>query len=391
MGNIWTLVTGLNDLAMVLWMQGQLHQARALFEEALAEACRQGARSLGYIARMEAGLANILYEQNELEDASRLLADAMVHIRLWPNPNHLAYAYALQSRLLLAQGDLQGARASIAEADSVRRSSALTRFNRRLVETNLIQVWLALQVTGGNLDSNDQIIDQAKELVIEWEGELTKPIENTAMRMDDSAEMAALGLARVFQAAGQFKEALSLVERAAQSARVVGHRGGLISSLLLNAIARKQTTADPGGQPPPALAALEEALSLAEPGGYVRIFLDEGKPVQMLIAQWLALARTGPLRTYAIRLLSHFNLEPDATITVQERGPQAGNLVEPLSRRELEVLHLLALGRTNQEIASQFVIALGTVKAQTANIYRKLDVTNRTEAVARARQIGILP
>ena len=68
-----------------------------------------------------------------------------------------------------------------------------------------------------------------------------------------------------------------------------------------------------------------------------------------------------------------------------------GNLVEPLSRRELEVLHLIALGKTNQEIAEQLIVSRGTVKAHTANIYRKLDVANRTEAVARARQLGMLP
>jgi LuxR family maltose regulon positive regulatory protein len=75
---------------------------------------------------------------------------------------------------------------------------------------------------------------------------------------------------------------------------------------------------------------------------------------------------------------------------VQEKTSSVGNLVEPLSQRELEVLHLMALGRTNQEIAQQLIVARGTVKAHTANIYRKLDVANRTEAVARARQLGIL-
>jgi len=75
----------------------------------------------------------------------------------------------------------------------------------------------------------------------------------------------------------------------------------------------------------------------------------------------------------------------------QEIASPAGNLVEPLSQRELEVLHLMALGRTNQEIAQQLIVAPGTIKAHTASIYRKLDVANRTEAVARARDLGILP
>jgi LuxR family maltose regulon positive regulatory protein len=90
-------------------------------------------------------------------------------------------------------------------------------------------------------------------------------------------------------------------------------------------------------------------------------------------------------------LLSQFGAEQPVIPAAQEKGSPTGNLIEPLSQRELEVLHLIAIGRTNQEIARQLIVAPGTVKAHTASIYRKLDVANRTEAVARARQLGILP
>jgi LuxR family maltose regulon positive regulatory protein len=140
-----------------------------------------------------------------------------------------------------------------------------------------------------------------------------------------------------------------------------------------------------------ALLALTKCLTLAEPEGYLRIFLDEGRPMQMLLARWLAHAGSGSLRDYAIRLLSHFEAEPHVVTAAQEKASPTGDLVEPLSQRELEVLHLMALGRTNQEIARQLIVAPGTVKAHTASIYRKLDVANRTEAVARARQHGLLP
>lgn len=416
-GNIWTLVTGLNDLGLVLQAQGKLRQARALFEEGLAEASHQGARSLGFIARLEAGLGSVLYEQNELEAASRLLTDAIIHTRLWPNPNHLAYAYALHSRLLLARGDLRGARASMAEADLVRRSAVLTRLNRRRVETDLIRVWLAVQAAGRSLDPGDQLNEQAEALVKEWQAELAKPVDNTPMPMDEVAVMTAISLARVFITNGQVEAALSLLDRAAQSARAAEHRGGLISSLLLSAIARKSTAANSTGA-----AALEEALSLAEPGGYVRVFVDEGEAMRLLIADYSPRSvaewdcrmkiekhkcdQDHKLIVYADKLLAAFSqpvAEPQTTADHQKSAisnptplrsgdnSQQSTMVEPLSRRELEVLHLLALGRTNQEICAQLVTALGTVKAQTASIYRKLEVTNRTEAVARARQLGILP
>ena len=127
MGNLLTLASGLMDLAMVARSQGQLARARSLFEEALREAGQQGARSLGYLARMEAGLASICYEQNELDQAQRFLTDAFNHIGQWPNPNHLAYAYAIQSRVNLAQGKLLQARDAIEQAHQVCRAKRSPR------------------------------------------------------------------------------------------------------------------------------------------------------------------------------------------------------------------------------------------------------------------------
>jgi LuxR family maltose regulon positive regulatory protein len=109
--------------------------------------------------------------------------------------------------------------------------------------------------------------------------------------------------------------------------------------------------------------------------------------MQALLALWLSRAGAGPLREYALDLLAQFDAEPRVARPVE---PSEQALVEPLSARELEVLHLIALGKTNPEIAEQLVVAPGTVKAHASHIYTKLDVTNRTEAVARARQLGLL-
>ena len=146
---------------------------------------------------------------------------------------------------------------------------------------------------------------------------------------------------------------------------------------------------------------LTDCLALAEPEGYLRIFLDEGTPMEGLLAQWLANTPDGPRRDYAARLLAGFASRSDAAgfaITSQADDPDApelqwanDQLIEALSPRELEVLDLIALGHTNKEIARQLIVSPGTVKAHTASIYRKLDVSNRTEAAARARQLGLLP
>jgi LuxR family maltose regulon positive regulatory protein len=129
---------------------------------------------------------------------------------------------------------------------------------------------------------------------------------------------------------------------------------------------------------------LETCLSLAEPEGYIRIFLDIGNPVRELLdAYVLSISATNS--AYAQKLLDAFSpVRTSAAI-------QPAGLIESLSGRELEVLGLMALGRTNQEIARQLFVAPGTVKAHAASIYRKLDAANRTEAVARARQLNLLP
>jgi LuxR family maltose regulon positive regulatory protein len=192
--------------------------------------------------------------------------------------------------------------------------------------------------------------------------------------------------ARAWIAQKEFDEAIQTLSCLEESALAGGRRGRLIEILLVKALAllaiRRK---DQAGE------TLTKSLTLAQAEGYVRIFLDEGRPMRQLLAHWLAHAGPGPIRDYAAHLLFHFEAEPHANPTGHQKVSLAGDLVEPLSQRELEVLGLMALGRTNQQIARQLIVAPGTVKAHTASIYRKLEAANRTEAVARARQLGILP
>ncbi len=135
-----------------------------------------------------------------------------------------------------------------------------------------------------------------------------------------------------------------------------------------------------------AFALIETCLALAEPEGYIRIFLDVGEPVRDLLAAFLR--ETGPNQEiFAKKVLVAFS----ATGRPGSSDPHPVGLIEPLTARELEVLQVMAQGKTNREIAKKLVVAPGTVKAHAASIYRKLDVANRTEAVACARQLGILP
>jgi LuxR family maltose regulon positive regulatory protein len=205
--------------------------------------------------------------------------------------------------------------------------------------------------------------------------------------MDLRVEAISLILARDSLISGQIDEALNLLEPVVYSAKAAGHHDIAIGSLILVALAYQKKGARNTG---PMLTVLGEALSLAESGGYLRVFVNEGHSMQMLLTRWLAQAGSSPLRNYVIHLLSLFDTEPHQVNAARDPVSQSEKLIEPLSRRELEVLHLIALGRTNQEIAEQLVVAAGTVKTHAASIYRKLEAANRTEAVSRARHLGLL-
>ena len=137
-----------------------------------------------------------------------------------------------------------------------------------------------------------------------------------------------------------------------------------------------------------ALVTLTQALERAATQGYVRTFVDEGPPMAGLLYE--ALSR-GIAPDYVRRLLAAFpNIEPEQAGLLNTPLPES-DLIEPLSERELEILQFIAEGLTNREIASRLFLALNTVKAHCGNIYGKLDVHNRTQAVARAQALGLLP
>lgn len=388
MQNGATLMIGITALARVLSDQGQLHHVRLLLEDALIEAKQKDIHNRGFIARVEAHLGAVLCQQNELEEAHRLLSDSRSHARFWFNPNHSAFTNIFLASVLLAEGDLPGAHTAISEADRIRRTAQLSQWLRRSLEVQIVRGWLALRSLESSLAPNDALAEQSRLILDSWRNEMIGSAEGNNAPMSQRIELPLLTLARVSLLSGQADEALALLEPVMRESRAAGHIDTLIQSLVLTALAC------PGGRAgriAPALAALDEALTLAEPGGYVRVFLDEGRPMQRLLAQWLDDATPSPVRDYAARLLSAFSAErhfaggPGGTATT------TGDLVEPLTPRELEVLQLICRGDSNQVIAEQLVITVSTVKKHMGNILGKLGVTSRAQAMVKARQLGLLP
>jgi LuxR family transcriptional regulator, maltose regulon positive regulatory protein len=170
--------------------------------------------------------------------------------------------------------------------------------------------------------------------------------------------------------------AIEMLERLHAAAAQSGRTGSVLEILVTQALAY-----DAQDDLTTALACLERALVLAEPEGYVRLFVDEGQPMARLLA---AAASRGIAPGYTAKLLTAF----PQTESTSSKPPSP--LVEPLSERELEVLHLVAQGLSNRQIGEQLFLALDTVKGHNRRIYDKLGVQRRTEAVARARELGLI-
>jgi LuxR family maltose regulon positive regulatory protein len=187
-----------------------------------------------------------------------------------------------------------------------------------------------------------------------------------------------LTLARVLLAQDASAEALALLQKLLPQAEDDGRVGRAIEMHALEALALQML-----GEGERALDGLARALGLAEPEGYVRLFVEAGEPMVALLQK--AAAR-GIAPAYVTGLLGAFGPSAHASVT-----SSAQPLAEPLTERELQVLHLIAEGLTNPEIAQRLFISLPTVKSHARNIYGKLGVHRRRQAVAQARALGILP
>jgi LuxR family maltose regulon positive regulatory protein len=357
-GNVMLEVISRTSLGALNQAMGRLHEAEAIFQEALQTATRSKSPVAG---QAYACLAHLYREWNDLASA-RLYAEKLIESSaMWGVVDALTCGHLFLATILQAQNEFPGANQALAEASQGMRQHPLELPSMPWLGATRARLWLAQ----GKLD---QARHWAKTRGLSADGKL-----------DLRNEVEYLALVRILLAEGRVDEATRLLSRIQRSMESTGRQGNLIAVLVLWAIAL-----DMQADTRSALAMLEHAVSLARAEGYMRVFLDEGKPIETLLKIAVTQWKDRDLLAYARKLLAAFADEA--------MPPAAGEAPQPgiLSERELEVLHLMATGCSNKEIADELVIAIGTAKRHTANIFDKLDVRNRTEAVARARQLGLL-
>jgi LuxR family maltose regulon positive regulatory protein len=368
-GNLYFAVATSFALADIMIAQGHLQEAVRTYQQSLELASEAGEFVLQIIAHHHLGLAMLYHEMDDEEASAQHLQKCeklgkQSNLIDWPHRWCLA-----QAQLKTSAGDWEAALDLLDEA-------------RRVYIQNPVP--------------DIRPVESLKARIFLKQGRLVKAqtwVHNRGLAADDEisylSEFEHLTLARVFIAQYQndqthkdIHKAVTLLDRLLLAAQEKGRNGSILEILITQALAYETQ-----GNTATALAPLEQALTLAEPEGYLRIFVDEGSWMTRLLYNAM---KRGIKPDYVQRLLGAFHLNE----AIQQEAANAHGLlaegVEPLSERETEVLQLISEGLTNQEIAGKLHISLHTVKGHARNIYGKLGVKNRTQAIAKGKALGIL-
>jgi LuxR family maltose regulon positive regulatory protein len=345
-GAMFPLILATIGLGLVQELDNELYQAAETNRRVLQWA---GDHPQQIIGEAHLGLARILYEWNDLDAAEQHTQQSLYLSRQYENIiDRYVIGEMFLARLKLARADVDRAAAILAKTDRAVRAH---NFVLRMPELATAQVLTNLRQ--GNLAAAAQLA---------------------------KTHRLPLSQARVHLARGEAVAALAALESYRQQVESKGWQDERLKSMVLQALALYAQS-----EKNLALRVLAEALAIAEPGGFIRVFVDEGPSMAQLLSEAMA---QGIMPDYVGKLLAAFGTEKQNGVQRSASSPQP--LIEPLSPRELQVLQLIAQGLSNDEIGKRLFLALDTVKGHNRKIFDKLQVQRRTEAVARARELGLL-
>lgn len=341
--------------------QARLGQAEETYRKALDLAQALSSNPLPVAAQAYNGLATLAYERNDLTSAWELLDAGTDLARRGPGPDALVNSLLLRTIFHLAQGDTGRARRAWQGAGQSAADQTMGPFST----SRLVATGLELARAGSDWATINRLVEENDLLAAE--------------AIVFSREEEGIALVHTLLDRGQADSAARILAAYIALARQQARAGSLVKLLALQAVASSAQ-----GLTDQALESLVEALSLAEAEGYIRSFVDQGPAVAGLLRRVPA---EGQRLAYIRALLQAF----EQSLVSPAAPPGGPDMVEPLTARELEVLQLVAAGMSNRAIADELVLATGTVKAHVSRIMGKLDADNRTEAVARARELGLIP
>jgi LuxR family maltose regulon positive regulatory protein len=357
------------------YKQGRLHQAKTMYQQALELGTNDQGERLPVAGKALIGLGDITREWNDFESAERFLTDGIALAEQWS----VLGTFEGYLNLVMLK-DSQGYTHTADEMFSYARELAF-QFDASELDDLVVDMFAARRdIALGDLESARQWADRRNQGT-RYSKEISRKFNDILLSRMQKYEN--IILARLLIAEDQYSQALTLLEQvlpeAIQSERLML----IIEVESLQAIALQAL-----GKKSEATAALKDALSLAEPEGFVRIFVDQGRAVEELLEMTRKEEEDKTIVAYIDRLLEAYTHIPG----MEESDPsrQKRHIIEPLSDREMEVLRLLPTGLSSTEMAEELTISVNTLRTHLKNIYAKLDVHSRYEAIERARETGLL-
>jgi LuxR family transcriptional regulator, maltose regulon positive regulatory protein len=363
-GYIYGMLTSLDNLARLCCHKGELNRAEGLFQEALRHLTRGEVRSPRWLASTQCDYSDLLRERNQLEKAMRFATAGLALAKDWDTVSGLGLGTIHQGRILLAQGDLPGAAEMLVQAQELCRVHTVYPDLAAIVQVFHTRLLMAQ----GNWYEAERVV--------------TTALGSTCCQHDLHREWVLIAQARLQLNTNRPDEALALLTSRQEDAKTNGRGLNWLEMQILAALAWQAKREDKQ-----ALFALQSALAYASSQGFVRVFVDGGERMRGLLEQFQQQFPTSELREYVDQLLGAF---PKPVVSAKMARPNQDALIEALSPRELEVLQLLCTGLSNQEIAAQLVLSVGTVKTHIHNIFGKLGVGNRPQAIAKAQRLRLV-
>ena len=365
-GHDYIALTAMGSLSRLRMSQGRLREADTSLRQALGFAAERGAELLPAVGRVRIAMGELLYERDDLEASERELTLGAELLERAGELEILARGQVALSSVRRARGDTDGALKLAREAARLARESGAPQ---AIVDADLWKARLHLM--------RDELQAAASDL------ERASSVGDVPHSTRESER---ISLARLLIAREDHDEALRVLDSLHEMAEVADGRSSVIQIFTLKALALRDK--DENNR---AMDVMGRALALAEPEGYVRTFVDEGPLMAELLSGVLDAQQRGRLDSLR-RVPAHYlrkllaTLEREAPSTAQPTT----ELPEALSERELEVLQLIAAGKSNRRIATELFVSVGTVKTHINNLYRKLDAHSRTQALARASELNLI-
>lgn len=366
-GNLLFALRGTYLLADIKRLQGHLNEAINVYKQALATAAEQGLSILRGTADLHLGLTELYLEKDDQSSAKKYLQEAEALGEHAGSP-HWQYRLRLaQAHIKEAQGDFEEARVLLEEAEQLYVPTPVPSVYPLAAKKARLNIKLGRQAEASRWAKGCNLLEHDLSFLLEYEH---------------------LSLARVFLAEFKLKKTeatwknlQSLLQRLYRAAKSEGRFGVVIEILNLLCLSHYVK-----GEAQQALSYLEEALTLAQAEGYIRIFRAEGEEMTKLLSE---LASRGQMPAYIAMILGT-DYEQEQIKGVEPSNVITDELLEPLSKREFEVLELIAEGLSNLAISKQLYRSESTIKGHNRNIFGKLQVQNRTQAVAKARRLGLI-